>query len=684
MAVLVIAHGQPSAGLFSRSRFQVHPTSSSCLRLRRPRLWLNPHFSPPRLSTVNRLGAFRVRCTHTNSDGCNSVATDEVHEDTTSLDSDCSVPVVHLKSDSLETEGLNLLGDTYAGTILTELPVLSDEEQNAIAATPAHPAGLYALEFRVACCHCIDSSESSSCGCHGLFVKVFVHINSQGFQNKKQVGLTIDAPASEQLAVIVGGPLVGKLMDHFPRVPAYNCLTVIQVAAQLLSVGMIIHAHNIHPSYVSSVLVQPWFVVLVIALAVERLSGLALGLQWSLAGTNRTIALAQANAVLSRIDLLCEIAGASLFGIFLSKYEPVTCLKMAASLMMWSLPVVVVLTWLTNKLSAGVLNVPNFHKLVADVPLQNLSQILKIYVNITDFVTFGWVTSFLLYSLISPFLCIVGTSIEAIKHGWFEYIQQPVLPASLAYVLLYFNVLAPGGLMTAFLTQHDGTGPFIILLAGDAKRNLLLLQICVNLIESENKILVGKPEVFGVKRNGLDSMTWEAVADALTIGLNPSIIGGFSGLCAFMGVAATFVSAKMVERLGILKAGAAGLIFQAALLTIAVAVYWIDIMKDWTSLKGMLQTALSDGQPNSCAWAQILQTGIPASKANLIGTTEVSFASLAESVMLGVAIIANDVSHFGFLAMLSLMSVVGAAWLYCGWLKNPTDTQRNLFSFERH
>lgn len=80
--------------------------------------------------------------------------------------------------------------------------------------------------------------------------------------------------------------------------------------------------------------------------------------------------------------------------------------------------------------------------------------------------------------------------------------------------------------------------------------------------------------------------------------------------------------------------------------------------------------------------AQILQTGIPASKANLIGTTEVSFASLAESIMLGVAIIANDVSDFGFLVMLSLLSVVGAAYLYCRWLKKPTDVQRGLFSFE--
>lgn len=80
--------------------------------------------------------------------------------------------------------------------------------------------------------------------------------------------------------------------------------------------------------------------------------------------------------------------------------------------------------------------------------------------------------------------------------------------------------------------------------------------------------------------------------------------------------------------------------------------------------------------------AQILQTGIPASKANLIGTTEVSFASLAESIILGIAIIVNDVSHFGFLVALSLLSVVGATCLYCRWLKKPTDIQQDLFAFE--
>ncbi|GFZ07064.1 iron-regulated protein 3 [Actinidia rufa] len=207
-----------------------------------------------------------------------------------------------------------------------------------------------------------------------------------------------------------------------------------QAAAQLLSVGMIIHAHTVHPSSASSMLLRPWFFVLVLAGAVERLSGLALGVamerDWVvlLAGTNRPIALAQANAVLSRLDLLCEIAGASLFGILLSKYEPVTCLKLAAGLMIWAMPVVVVLMWLANKFSMGVLDRAK--------SLQTCCASSK-----------GW-----------PSLGtenIVEMSVEAIRHGWVEYMKQPVLPASLAYVLLYFNVvLAPGGLMTAFLTQH--------------------------------------------------------------------------------------------------------------------------------------------------------------------------------------------------------------------------------------
>ncbi|KAM1051734.1 hypothetical protein FF1_033289 [Malus domestica] len=537
-----------------------------------------------------RFDSFSSRCSITNTDvHFNHVATDnEVQEESSVAEpgcSGCSVPIV----DMLETESLSLLTeDTYVDCLLTTLPVLSKEEQHTLAATPAHPMGLYALYASCLAGNLVEQFWNFSWpSAIALIYPSLLPVAFMGFFSK--------------LAIIAGGPLVGTLMDHFPRVLAYNCLNIIQAAAQLLSAALIIYAHSVPPS-VSSLIHRPWFIVLVLAGAVERLSGVALGVamerDWVvlLAGVNRPIALAQANAVLNRIDLLCEIAGASLFGILLSNYDPVTCLKFSGGLMVWSLPFAIVLACLTNKLSSGVLDRPKCSQTCCRTSTE-----------VSLFDTND----------------IVDRGVAAIKLGWKEYMQQPVLPASLAYVLLYFNVvLTPGSLMTAFLTQS---------------------------------------------------------------GLNPSIIGGFSGLCAFMGVAATFVSASLVRRLGILKAGAAGLIFQASLLTVAVAVYCSGSSSQQSPLLFFLCLIVLSRLGHmsyDVVAAQILQTGIPSSKANIIGTTEVAVASLAEFTMWGIAIIANDVSHFGFLAVLSLLSVVGAAWMFCRWLLNPSDEQRSLFSFD--
>lgn len=49
--------------------------------------------------------------------------------------------------------------------------------------------------------------------------------------------------------------------------------------------------------------------------------------------------------------------------------------------------------------------------------------------------------------------------LEGVMRGWRAYFRQPFLPASLAYVIIFFNaVLSPGGLMTAFLTSRGLSG----------------------------------------------------------------------------------------------------------------------------------------------------------------------------------------------------------------------------------
>ncbi|KAB2018642.1 hypothetical protein ES319_D08G243700v1 [Gossypium barbadense] len=592
MAMVAITNPQLSFNLFYCSvtgrEASISRQTASRIRYRfSSSRWLSLNSSS---STNRSFDSFKSRCSIANTDvHLNHVAVED--EEISAVDIGCrTTPIVQLKSDVLDTESLSILtGDTYVDSLLTTLPVLTEEEQKTLAATPAHPEGLYAFYASCLAGNLVEQLwnfawPSAIALLHPSLLPVAV----MGFLTK--------------LVIIIGGPLVGKLMDHSPRVPSYIFLNVVQASAQLLSAAMIIHAHTVSPASASSILLRPWFAVLVLAGAIERLSGVALGVamerDWVvlLAGINRPIALAQANAVLNRIDLLCEIAGTSLFGILLSRYDPVTCLKLAASLMVWSLPIMISLTWLTNKLSTGVLDRAKCcqasRRTSDEGPLPDAQN-------------------------------FVSTGLEAIKHGWREYIQQPVLPASLAYVLLYFNVvLTPGSLMTAFLTQR---------------------------------------------------------------GLNPSVIGGFSGLCAFMGVAATFLSASLVRRFGILKAGAVGLTFQALLLTIAVAVYQSGTLSQRSPLLLFLCLIVFSRLGHmsyDIVGAQILQTGIPSSKANLIGTTEISVASLAESLMLGVVILANDVSHFGFLAMLSVLSVVGAAWMFCRWLLNPTEEQRSLFSFD--
>lgn len=73
------------------------------------------------------MDSFNSRCSITNTDVFNDVATEEeIQEDFSEADSSCSVPIVHLKPDVLETESMNLLAErAYVDALLTVLPVCS-------------------------------------------------------------------------------------------------------------------------------------------------------------------------------------------------------------------------------------------------------------------------------------------------------------------------------------------------------------------------------------------------------------------------------------------------------------------------------------------------------------------------------------------------------------------------------
>ncbi|KAE8776559.1 Solute carrier family 40 member 1 [Hordeum vulgare] len=553
-----------------------------------PRLRLRP--SSPCVSAL-RSNNFVQRCYIANVevDVSNVNKEESAFDDHPSLPPGCSIPVVNILGDVLDSSPFPPHDSTQHHADFEELPVLSEGEQQTLAATPAHPAGLYALYASYLFGNLVEQLWNFAWpAALAILHPSLLPVAIVGFFGK--------------LSVFLGAPIVGKLMDHFPRIPMYTGLNAVQVATQLVSAAMVIYAlKNAGRTSTSALLLRPWFIVLVIAGAVERLAGLALGVSMErdwvvlLAGTNRPVALAQANAMLNRLDLLCETVGASVFGLLLTKYDIVTCLKVSSALMICSFPILVMLGQLINSVSCHALDssrTPSDESICAD-----LLDVRK----------------------------IVQNGLSSIKHGWNEYKQQTVLPASVATVFLNFNVaLAPGAIMTALLMHR---------------------------------------------------------------GISPSIVGAFSGLCSVMGLVATFISSSLVKRVGILKAGAAGLIFQASLLSIALTVYWAGSMSQRTPLLIFLASiALSrlGHMSYDVVGTQIIQTGVPASKANLIGGMEVSIASLAELVMLAMAIVANDVSHFGFLAILSVSSVAGAAWMFCRWLGNPTDEQRELFIFDPH
>ncbi|GJP37141.1 hypothetical protein CLOM_g21581 [Closterium sp. NIES-68] len=495
------------------------------------------------------------------------------------------------------------------------------------------------------------------------------------------------ASFASQLAVFVAAPLVGDIMDSAPRVLAFNVISCIQTAAMVAAVLATMAAVHAAPGAAgqtgAALMRRGWFAVLVVAGAVERITGIASGVAFErdwvilLAGQDNAAALANANAMLRRADLFCDVAGPLVFGWLLSAFSPIVCLHASLATMLASLPTLIVLVLRTDRQSKGVLSrpkapssAPGAPELVsAASPLPELSQTG----NGASYGSSGSGTSsrrhrrsneegaaaawaanaargtaagrtflaaasatplpLLLASAVRAVVVagvaawravgsVVGLSVRSVARGWRSFLGQPVLAVSVAYVLLFFNcVLSPGGLITSFLTQQ---------------------------------------------------------------GVDVSVIGAFRGACAAMGFAATFLSPLLITRVGLLQAGGAALLFQSVVLALSLAVFAVShSMRHHHSLLLAFLALIVVSRLGHWTYdvvdAQIFQVAIPPAQANIVGTTEVALASLAELVMLALAIIAHDVQHFGLLAGLSAAAVFAAAAIYCTWERSANHHRRSLF-----
>ncbi|EAY96433.1 hypothetical protein OsI_18330 [Oryza sativa Indica Group] len=506
-----------------------------------------------------------------------------------------ALPFVQLSSGIvLRTEEQSLLGDhapAPAPASAASSFALLDElnggcrEDDHLGETPAYPAAMNAL---YAACLAGNATEQLwnftwPAAVAVLHPASILPVAVLGFFTK--------------LVVFAAGPLVGELISSLPRIPAYRSLAAIQTAAHLVSVATITYAFAVHRAAAASLLLRPWFAVLVASTAVDRLACVALGIiaerdfVVQLAGAGRPVALAKANATLSRVDLLCETVGASIFALLLSKNNPLTCIKLSCVISLCALPLLIFLCGEMNRLADGIFD--HSENTTSHAEKTSSFSIRK----------------------------TVEEAVATVRNGWSEYMRQPVLPASLAYVFVCFNVaLAPGALMTTFLIHQ---------------------------------------------------------------GVSPSVIGAFGGSSGPVGILATFATARLVKELGILKAGAAGLIAQSALLGAAVVVYLTGAVSRRAgalfAFLGLIVASRAGHMAYSAIGLQVVQTGNPASKAKLIGATEIAVASLAELAMMAVAVVASDASHFGALAALSATAVTAAAGMYCRWLANPSDELRRIF-----
>jgi hypothetical protein len=363
----------------------------------------------------------------------------------------------------------------------------------------------------------------------------------------------------------------------------------------------------------------PLFVVLLALSMVERLtaivSELAIERDWvtQLSGKENALALASSNAKLRRTDLSCELVGSLAFGWLYTTAGLAVSVAAATFLAALLLPL-------------QMLSIFRIAKMAPDAMVHGRDE--------TDIAMFkpSWKRLLGKHRGLDdvkpprqPFLVALRTQLSHALDGWRSYFRQPILPSSLTFVLLFFNVaLSPGGLITAFLTAKglDGTGMAV-----------------------------------------------------------------FRGGCAVMGFTGTWLGRRLIQWNGLLQAGQQALYIQCGCLAVATAAYALFLSAPVSAQVGAAAVAAPVGLAIFSAavvlsrvgmWsfdmvnAQLYQQYVSQREVATTSTTEMALCSFSELMMLGLAAYVLGPTDFRSLIYISFGAVLAASTLFGSWARGST------------
>ncbi|EFN52807.1 hypothetical protein CHLNCDRAFT_138468 [Chlorella variabilis] len=440
------------------------------------------------------------------------------------------------------------------------------------------------------------------------------------------------------LACTLAGPAVGRMLDSVYRPLGLGAMLVVQDVSILLSCVALV-ALGAGAAAGAPVASSPLFGLMVVLAMAEKLasisSELAIERDWvtQLAGKQNVLTLARSNAYLRRTDLCTELVGALVFGWIYSWGGLAASMAFTGVVAAAAVPLQLLFIRRIAELApsamlhgrqepgAGWARVPNWRSFVENARLRKVHAAEAAAKR-------------------QPLLVRAREQVAHALDGWKSYFRQPILPSSLTFVLLFFNVvLSPGGLITAFLTL------------------------------------------------------WGFDGRAMAV---------FRGGCATCGFLGTLVGKRLIQTLGLLRAGAAALLIHACLLGAATVLY-CTLLSGPPELGpgglggGARQLLMGAGAANWPApggvalpvvifaalvvmsrigvWSydmvnsQLFQQTVAPREIASASSAEMALCSFSEVFMLGIAAVTANPRSFPMLVYASFSAILAANLLFRTWAR---------------